>query len=195
MAADLPDISPGELPGNLTGGGTCEYRHQKHQPARVLYQAQQRPQQPPTVPPTGTAMVNCPTSTPRKHQMHCMILIPAAPPRSTQKTIMSVGAKIGGIGEVDSVSSGTAGWVSDMKELPSSKLLRQGNFRQLPTHAGRQGLLPALFLAKGCSQRSSQPARTRSISSLCRVSSATWFSRLTLRPMSPKASACRSRSS
>jgi hypothetical protein len=35
----------------------------------------------------------------------------------------------------------------------------------------------------------SQTARTRTSSSLCRVSSASWLSRLTLRPMSPKASA------
>ena len=80
--------------------------------------------------------------------MLCMILIPAAPPRSIQKTIMSVGAKIGGIGEVDFASSGTACWVSDMKELPF-KTAPPSNFGQLPTHAGRHRLLPALFLAKG----------------------------------------------
>jgi hypothetical protein len=45
LAADFPDISPRELPGNPTGGGAGEYRHQKHQQARVIYQAQERSDQ------------------------------------------------------------------------------------------------------------------------------------------------------
>jgi hypothetical protein len=33
LAADFPDISPGELPGNPTGRGAGEYCQHKHQQA------------------------------------------------------------------------------------------------------------------------------------------------------------------